>query len=221
MTSKDVSLAVIEGKVLTKRDVMERVDDAVVELYKTNNESKILQAFNALDEIGNVSGLAKAKVLWHTSVWYKETGQEEKRGDRFEDMIESRTGFTKTPTKRYIRVWEHIENNNIPKEIQSRRMDDLIKISTVLEHGFEISKEQWKELEHAANPADVREVLRKVTGKEAKKSGIQVVLGRDGVLNAYQGKNKHYIGFLEVNSEDEVVKKVIQRIIDNVGVQEK
>lgn len=218
--TKDVSLAVIEGKVLTKRDVMERVDDVIVQLRQSNSMSQITKAFNAFDEIDKVSGLAKAKLLWNWQLWYKETGQEEKRNDKFEDMVESETGFTKTPTKRYIRVWEHIENNNIPKEIQSRRMDDLIKIATVLEHGFEISKEQWKELEHAATPSDVAEVLRKVTGKEAKKSGIQIVLGRDGVLNAYKGNQKYYIGFLDM-SDDEVVAKVRQRIIDSCGIMEK
>jgi len=219
--TKDVSLAVIEGKVLTKRDVMERVDDVIVQLRQSNSMSQITKAFNAFDEIDKVSGLAKAKLLWNWELWYKETGQETKRNDRFEDMVESETGFTKTPTKRYIRVWEHIENNDIPKEIQTRRMDDLIKIATVLSHGFEISKEQWKELEHAATPSDVAETLRKVTGKEAKKSGIRGELGRDGGLWAWQNNKKHYVGFLEVNSEDEIVKKFIQRIVDSTGIMEK
>jgi len=220
MVNKDVSLAVIEGKVLTKRDVMERVDDVIVELRQTNSMSKITKAFNAFDEIDKVSGLAKAKLLWNWELWYKETGQAEKRNDEFVDMVESETGFTKTPTKRYIRVWEHIENNNIPKEIQTRRMDDLIKIATVLSHGFEISKEQWKELERAATPSDVSETLRKVTGKEPKKSGIQIVLGCDGSLNAFKDNKKYYIGFLDM-SDDEVVTKVRQRIIDTVGIMEK
>jgi hypothetical protein len=219
--TKDASLAVIDGQALTKKDIMERVDDVVVELRQTNSMSKITKAFNAFDEIDKVSGLAKAKLLWNWELWYKETGQAEKRNDEFVDMVESETGFTKTPTKRYMRVWEHIENNNIPKEIQSRRMDDLIKIATVLSHGFEISKEQWKELERAATQSDVAETLRKVTGKEQKKSGIQIVLYRNGTLNAHNKDGTHYVGFLEVHSEDEVVKKVIQRIIDNTGVQEK
>jgi len=219
--SKDVSLAVIEGKVLTKKDVMERVDDVVVQLRQSNSMSQITKAFNAFDEIDKVSGLAKAKLLWNWELWYKETGQEEKRNDKFEDMVESETGFTRTPTKRYIRVWEHIENNDIPKEIQTRRMDDLIKIATTLSHGFEISKEQWKELEHATTPADVAEILRKVTGKEAKKSGIQGVVESDGGVWAWQNGKKHYVGFLEINTTDEVAKKLIRRIIDNIGLQEK
>lgn len=216
--TKETALAVIEGKTLTKQDIMEKVDDLVVELHQSNNENKVAQAFSAFDAIGEVSGLAKAKLLWNWHGWYKETGQAEKRNDTFEDMIESRTGFTRTPTKRYMRVWEHIENNDIPKEIQSRRMDDLIKISTVLSHGHDISKEQWKKLQHAANSSDVAETLREVTGKAPRKSGLQIVLGRDGILNAYKGKDKHYIGFLEVNSDNEVVQKVIQRIIDCAGV---
>lgn len=219
--SKDTTLAVIDGSVLTKQDIMEKIDDIVVELRKSNNEKQVAKAFNAFDKIGEVSGLAKAKLLWHWSTWYKDTGQAEKRNDTFEDMVETETGFTRTPTKRYMRVWEHIENCTIPKEVQSRRMDDLIKIATVLSHGHDISKEQWKKLQHASNSSDVAETLREVTGKAPRKSGLQIVLGRDGVLNAYKGNQKYYIGFLEIKSEDEVVKKVIQRIIDCAGVQQK
>jgi hypothetical protein len=40
-------------------------------------------------------------------------------------------------------------------------------------------------------------------------------------LNVWKDDKKHFIGYLEINSEDEVVKKAIQRIIDNAGVQEK
>jgi len=214
-------LAVIDGSALTKKDIMERVDDVIVELRKTNSMNKITKAFNAFDEIDKVSGLAKAKLLWNWELWYKETGQAEKRNDEFVDMVESETGFTKTPNRRYRMVWKHIENNDIPKEIQSRRMDDLIKIATVLSHGFEISKEQWKELERAATPSDIAETLRKVTGKQPKKSGIWGVLSSDGSLWAWQNNKKHYVGFLEVNSEDEVVKRFIQRIVDNTGITEK
>ena len=219
--TKSTQLALINNEALTEADVMSAIDDVILKLRQTNDMSEVIHTTNVMDKINKVSGLAKAKLLWGWDLWYKETGQEEKRGDVFEDMVESETGTKPITTKRYINTWSYIEDCIIPKEVQERRMDDLVKIATVLSHGYDISKDVWKKLARASNSSEVGEILRIVTGKKARKSGLNIVLTRDGSLNVWKDDKKHFVGYLEVNSEDEVVKKAIQRIIDNAGVTEK
>ena len=219
--TKQTQLALIEGSALTEQDVMSAIDDVILHLRQTNDMSEIVKVSNIMDKINKVSGLAKAKLLWGWNMWWSETGQETKRGDVFEDMVESETGTKPITIKRYILTWQYIDDLVIPKEVQERRMDDLVKIATTLSQGYDISKDSWKKLARASNSSEVGEILRLIKGKSARKSGLTIVLTRDGSLNAWQNEKKHFVGYLEVSSEDEVVKKAIQRIVDNSNIQEK
>lgn len=220
--AKSSQLAIINNEALTEQDVMSAIDLVVEHLRQTNDMTEIIRVSNIMDKINKVSGLAKAKLLWNWSYWYKETGQEEKRGDVFEDMIESETGTKSITAKRYILAWGYIEDCIIPKEIQSRPMDDLIKIATTLDNDYDISKENWKELEKASNSAEVREILRKIKGQEPRKSGVRKVLSRDGSLNLYDSQGgKHFAGYLELKSDDELVQKFIRQFVQNMQVEEK
>jgi hypothetical protein len=219
--NKSVSLAVMDGTALTEQDVMNGIDTVLEDLWQTNNLSKALGVVSVMDKISKVSGLAKAKLLHGMDRWYSETKQEEIRGDTFVDAVEADTGTTPVTTKRYVTVWKYIDECTIPKDVQNRRMDDLIKISTVLEHGYDFSKENWKELAKASNSSDVAEILRKITGKSPRKSGMQIVIDRNGTISAYKNETKYFVGYLEISSENEVVQKAIRRIIDTAGIQEK
>lgn len=219
--TKSLSLAVVDGSALTEQDVMNGIDTVLSDLWQSNNMSKALGVVAIMDKISKVSGLAKAKLLHGMARWYVETNQEEARGDTFVDAVEADTGTTPVTTKRYVMVWKYIDECVIPKDVQNRRMDDLIKISTVLEHGYDFSKENWKELAKASNSSDVREILRSITGKSPRKSGLRLVIERNGTINAYKDDVKHFVGHLELDSTDDVVQKAISRIIDNAGIQEK
>jgi hypothetical protein len=219
--NKSVSLAVVDGSALTEQDVMNGIDAVLEDLWQTSNLSKALGVVSVMDKISKVSGLAKAKLLHGMDRWYSETKQEETRGDTFVDAVEADTGTTPVTTKRYVMAWKYIDECIIPKDVQNRRMDDIIKISTVLEHGYDFSKDDWKELAKASNSSDVREILRKITGKSPRKSGMQIVIDRKGTINVYKDDMKYFVGYLEINSENETIQKAIRRIIDNTGIQEK
>lgn len=219
--TKSSQLAFVNGDALTEQDVMSAIDDVILKLRQTNDDAEVVRVSNVMDKINKVSGLAKAKLLWGWEYWYKETGQEEKRGDVFEDMVESETGTKPITTKRYVLTWGYIEDLTIPKEVQERRMDDLVKISTALSQGYDFSKETWKKLARASNSSEVGEILREVKGKSARKNGIQLVLTRDGSVNLWKKDKKKFVAYLEVGSDDEDVQKAVRRIIDNSGIQEK
>lgn len=220
--SKDIMLLNVDGKVLTRQSLLNKLDDVIVSLHQTGSDNEIKKAFTAMDEVNKVSGLAKAKLLYGWGNWYGVTNQTEKRNEEFVDMVESETGTKPVTTRRYILTWSYIEDCVIPKELQNRPMDDLVKIATTLDNDHEITTENWKELQRAANSAEVRDILRKIKGQAPRKSSTRKVLNRDGSLNLYDNQGgKHYAGFLEVKSDDELVQKFIRQFIQNLGIEEK
>lgn len=219
--SNDTQLAFVDNKSITERDVMSSIDTVLEMLWQTGNLDNVVKASNSLGRIEEVSGKAKAK-LWHGwNRWWVETGQEEKRQDTFEDMMETKTGNKGITVKRYINVWKYIDENVIPKEVQILPMRDLIPIASALAQGFDFEKDQWKKLARASNSSEVRWIIREAKGQQPRKSGLQITLGRDGSLYAWKDNQKFYVGVLEVKSENEVVKKAITRIVDGAGVTEK
>ena len=116
--TNDTQLAFVDNKSITERDVMSGIDVVLEMLWQTGNLDNVVKASNSLGRIEEVSGKAKAK-LWHgwNRCWV-ETGQEEKRQDTFEDMMETKTGNKGITVKRYINVWKYIDENVIPKEVQ-------------------------------------------------------------------------------------------------------
>lgn len=219
--TKNVQLALVDGSALTEQDVMASVDGVIADLYKTGNLEKATRVVGVMDKINDVSGKAKAKLLWGISNWYKETNQAEKRNDTFEDHMETETGNRSVTIKRYVNVWEQIENCAIPVEVQNRPIRDLIPVANALSQGFDFSKDAWKKIAQAGNSAGVAEVVRQVKGKAPRKSGIQITIGRDGAITAWKDKNAYAVGYLFVEDENEVVKKARQRIIDGAGIMEK
>lgn len=219
--TKETQLAIVDGSALTEKDVMSSIDTVLQRLYETNNLSNAVKVVNIMDKIGEVSGKAKAKLLWGISQWWTETGQAEKRNDTFLDYMESETGSKSVTVGRYVNVWKYIENEDIPSDVRERPMRDLIPIANALSQGHDFSKENWKKLARASNSSDVLDIIRVIKGKAPRKSGIQIVLSRDGSLNAYKNDEKFYLGFLDLEDDREVVQKAIQRIVDGAGVVQK
>lgn len=219
--TKETQLALVDGSALTEKDVMSSIDTVLQRLYETGNLTNAVKVVNIMDKIGEVSGKAKAKLLWGISQWWTETGQAEKRNDTFLDYMESETGSKSVTVGRYVNVWKYIENEDIPADVRERPMRDLIPIANALSQGHDFSKENWKKLARASNSSDVLDIIRTIKGKSPRKNGLQIVLGRDGSLNAYKDDQKYYIGFLEVGDDNEIVQKVISRIVDGAGVTRK
>lgn len=220
MNNQNVQLAFVDNKSITEQDVMSSIDTVLEMLWQSGNNENVVRASNSLGRIEEVSGKAKAK-LWHGwNRWWKETGQDEKRNDTFEDMMESETGNKSITVKRYINVWKYIDEEVIPKDVQQLPIRDLIPIATALSQGFDFEKDQWKQLARS-NSSEIRDIIRTVKGQSPRKSGIQITLDRQGSLYAWKDGKKYYLGVLEVSSKDDVVKKAVQRIVDNTGIQEK
>ncbi len=209
--SNETQLALVNGSALTERDMFSAIDGIVEELSQTGNIQKAVSVLNILDKIDNVTGHVKAKLLWNMQNWYKVN----KPQDDFGDYIESTSSTKRVTVDRYVNVWQQIEDENIPKKIQSRAMRDLVPISNMLSQGFEPSKKRWDEINLCTSSSELGEVIRKVKGKKPRKSARINQMERDGSLYTWKNNVRKWVGTLDVEGakEDTDIAEAIEQIL--------
>lgn len=208
---KDKSLVAINGATLTRRDMMSAVDDVIVNLNKSGDLEIATQAASDLEEFGNTTGHAKARLWWGMSNWYSTQGKDES----FSQYLSSSIGVEKITVDRYVNVIEQIEKENIPKRLQNRPLRDLVPISIMLRQGYEPTKEDWKKIELASNASDLGNILNEITGKKTRKSKRDNVMEEDGSIYTWKNGKRKYVGFLDVveAKTDPDVAEAIDQII--------
>lgn len=216
MTNK--SIAVIDGNILSRKNFMEAIDQEIIHLHDTGDINQVMNVLNGLNAVEDISGHAKAKLLWASDEWYRQNVPDE----NFIDHVTSTTEIKKITAHRYITVWRYVDDLTIPKEIAERPMRDLVPIAMTLSQGYDISKEQWRKIKLSANDGELREVLRKIKGKAERKSARVIKLARDGSLYGYKGKQQYFLGYLNIleAKDDEVLAEFIEKIKISVGIVE-
>lgn len=212
--SKETQLAVVNGSALTEKDVMSAIQNVLIRLHKSNDVQESVNVINTLDRIGNVAGHAKAYLLWGMNEWWKTNKPNESLGDH----VESTTPTKSITVSRYVNVWQQIEDEKIPKVIQSRPMRELVPIASMLSQGYEPTKEQWKKIELSDN--DLGSVLSEIKGTKPRKSGLKIYLEKDGSLNVWKNNKKTYLGFLDVEEAqtNPDLAKAIERIVSSAQI---
>lgn len=203
------SIIVIDKHPISEKDFMSAVDNELILLNDTGNVSRVTDVLNGLEQLNKITGHAKAKLLWGTRQWW----QEHRKNENFGEHVESTTSTKKITVDRYVAVWNYIEDFTIPKQLHSLPMRDLVPIASMLEQGYEPTKEQWKEIELA--DADLGEVINKIKKKKPRKSGMRIYLEKDGSLNVWRNNIKTYVGFLDLEESltNPDVSKAIERIV--------
>lgn len=200
MTNK--SLITINNQPLSERDFMSAVENEIVTLHDTGDINRIMTVLEGIKQVEDVTGHAKAKLLFGANEWFKENCPDEV----FSDHVESTTSIKKITVDRYVATWRYVENNTIPKEVATRPMRDLVPIASVLKQGYDISKDQWRKIDKCSNDGELREVLRKITGKKERKSARVIKLARDGSLYGWKDDKRYFLGYLNIKeAQDEVV----------------
>jgi len=209
-------IAVIDGQVLSRKNFLDSIDQEIIHLHDTGDINQVMNVLNGLSAIEDVSGHAKAKLLYASSEWFKQN----KPDDNFSDHVESTTSLTKSTVDRYVLVWKYVEDLTIPKEIAQQPMRNLIPIAKTLSQGYEISKEQWKKIDLCANDGELRDIIRKIKGKPPRKSGNLIYWEKDGSLNSWKDNKKEFLGWLdkEQYSSSEQARAAIDKLLDGAGV---
>jgi hypothetical protein len=210
------SLLVINNQPLSQKDFFSAIDDEIVNLHDTGDINHVMKVLNGLDDVEDITGKAKAKLLWASSEWFTLN----KPTEDFTDHVISTTRIKKSMVDRYVPTWKYIEDCIIPKEIQVRPMRELVPIAMTLKQGYEISKEQWRKIGLCSNDRELDEVLRKVKGKQPRKNARIIKLGKDGSLWGWKNNERYFLGYLNVKEaeENEVIAEFIEKIKTSAGV---
>jgi len=198
--------------------------DEVIERARTEHNAYIaLDNCKMLKSIIKTSGLGLAKLLYLIYHYWDEFGIE----DNFEDVVYEYVGVHSHTVNRYVRVWGMHAENRVPEEykqdILGKNIRDQIPIANALVQGYEITKEDWKNLAEAPDYNAVSQIiLEDVKESPGRKSALHIFLDGMGTIWAKKGDEpKKFVGSLEIHSDEESVKQSIQRIIKNTGILEK
>jgi hypothetical protein len=203
------------------KEILQKAENVIQEAIEQQNAYIALNVCRELVGVGKLSGMALAKILYSI----KDSWESFDIDDWFEDVVYEYIGLHQTTVTRYVRVWEMYAEEKIPKKfeekIQQRNIKEQIPIANAIAQGCEIDDDDWKELADAPDLSTVLRVVRDISGKPPRKSSLQIYLDRDGSLWAYQENQKGFVGSLEVDDKEELVKKAIERLVKNSGVMKR
>ena len=210
------SILTINNQPLSERDFMSTIDNEIIHLHDTGDINRVMKVLDGIKRIEDVTGQAKAKLLWGANEWWKI----HKPSENFTDHVTSTSKTVKATVDRYLPTWQYIDECVIPKEIQSRPMRDLVPIAMTLKQGYDISKEQWRKIDMCGSDGELRDILRTIKGKAERKSARVIKLARDGSLYGWKDNKKYFLGFLNVKDaqDDKVLSEFIEKIKISAGV---
>lgn len=214
--TKSTQLAIVDGNVFTERDMYSAIDTVIDDLNTTGDLGKATHVLTVLEQIEDVSGHAKAQLLYGMWKWWEFNATA-----NFADYIESHSQKTRKVTvDRYITVQEMIETEQIPEDVATLPMRTLVPIAKTLSHGHKITRRDFDKIIKANNSREVEDILRVIKGKAARKSAMQIEWARDGSLYVWKENKRTFLGWLdkEVYASNEVAQKAINRILDNTGI---
>lgn len=200
--------------------LMNEVEKKVQQSIEEKDINIAIGLCKSLVGVGRASGLALAKALYMIN----KNWSRYEIDDELVDVLYDGVGLHKATIDRYIKVYAVIESGIIPDDkleaIKQRNIKDLIPISTAVTQGYEIDDKDWEELAEAPDFNSVSAKIREIKGKEPRKGSLQILLRRDGTLEAVQDGIIDHVGYLEIHSKRDSVQKAIERIKKHSGILE-
>lgn len=204
---------------LNRENILSGVDAVVDTLYATGNIRFAVAVLERFDEFQNISGFARAKLLWAGQKWFVETKQ---RGN-FYEKFGAKDRDEKTYTDRLIRLWDCIQSGKLPASIHStRKVRELLPISEAISQGFVFSQKVWNQLVQAKDMDAISQIVQKAKGKQPRKGTLRMTVDSRGFITGWQDGQAHHLGTLNYADleTDPVVAKGVLRIKGNNHIKD-
>lgn len=204
----------------TDNDWMEtKIDEIIKRSIKEKNAYIALDAAKTLVGVAKLSSFGLAKLLYYT----KKNWHRYKITETFEEVAYDRVGIAPANIDRYIRVWGMFDNALIPQdyveELQQRNIKDLIPLANALYQGFEVEQEEFEKLVDAPDYNSFAKIVREdIKGKPPRKGALSLYLDLKGTIWGIQDKERKFVGSLEIDSDDDIVLKAVDRIVKGAGM---
>jgi len=196
----------------------DRIDEILEKAFKEQDVNYALNACESLVKIAKLSGRSLATMLYKLKVHWNIF----EVAETFEELAYPKIGLHPHTIERYVKVAEMFETHAIPAEleeqIKQRNMGELIPIANAVAQGYEFDAEDWKDLADSPDFSTISKKVRDIKGQPPRKSSLTIMIDSMGSLWAMDTVDREFIGSLEIENDEPLVKKAINRIIDNAGV---
>lgn len=209
-----------QGIPVKSEHIERRINLILLEAKAQQNGKLVLNAAQALVGAQKLSGKGLAQLYYGM----KQDWEHYQIEDNLYDVIFEMVGHVKETVNRYINTWAMFEEKLIPATVEAKIKDrpirDQVIISALPAQGYEVTNKQWKAISNAPDNSTLQKIVRKIKGKEPRKSALILTLDREGNIWATQKHVREYAGHLEIINNSEMIKKATQRIIKNSGIME-
>jgi len=197
-----------------EKKVFGKVDDAVVAAVSAEDMQPIWNMGVGLNAIGKASGLGMAKLAYDgLQVWLRlELGEEKE----YYEAAMVGMGRHKQTVVRGVAIWKMFEDEFVPdydrEKMYTLGVKMLAPIAQAVKEGHEIPSEKWLALSECVDEAEVRDVIKQITGKEKNSNNRKLFIDVDGDITVVTKKEIAYVGHLDVTSKSALVLETIERI---------
>ena len=200
---------------------IDRADSACEEMGHLEPIAEVVQRM-VKGSVLNVCGVGRA-----LSIGLKRAKKFGITDGAYADFIYVKTGLSARTSRGYIKMWSLLDKGS-PVPVKHRRrllerpMRSLRAIQKTTE-AIEIPAADWKRIVDAEDHKTVVGILREVEGKDPPAARMNIQMGRDGDLTAWEGDEKPAVlGFLRIGEDDlknKLRKKAIGLILRAAGIQ--
>lgn len=148
----------------------------------------------------------------------------EHEGESFYAVALRKTGLSPITVKRHVKIQKALASNVIPPEYLEQMEanhgeKELIQIANLIEGGYEMDDEDWRDLAEAAGEKEVGRIRRKIQNVEPRSNWLAISIDDRGVLKVHTTLGVRECGRLFVDDDDPAVEKAIARITGCAGIQ--
>lgn len=196
-----------------------KIVDEIFETSIKENDPEIMFTYLVgIQQQFQIKGLALCKSL-HLMNKYWEAFE---IGDNFLDTAVQYLGIHRHTIERYVKVWDmfSVAPKLLVPELQQKGISSLIPIANAVAQGYEIDDSVWDRLADAPDRNSVSKIINEqVKDMEGTRSNrLTILLDRKGSLWAIMDEERVFIGSLEIDDDNAIVQKAIERLTKNSGV---
>lgn len=147
---------------------------------------------------------------------------EEHEGETFLQAAVRRTPLHPTTIRRHSKIQRFLDSNimpdNVSGKIKEAGQKSLVRIANAADK-FDLTQKDWNKIaEVADDEKSLSMVLRKITDTAPRSNFLAITCDERGILMAHTAVEHIEFGRLNVNIQNPVVRRAIDRIVSSSGI---
>ncbi len=218
----DITSSLDQGLPLQQESMefLQSMKSQYTKMYEQKDKTAIVKFLNNIYNVSRISSIVLANVLY----WLNNDWETWGLGEDFVEFAFDHLGYTRTTIDRYIAIGKMYNLEYVPahlkEQVFSMTMKSLVPIAKTIEQGYEISEDRWETLAYCPDDNSVRKEIRSIKGVAPRKHSMIIMIHPDGEIVALFGDDSVpiYLGYLNVDIDDDRAQAAISRIIENSNI---